>query len=96
VARRVNGGWQNGAAGDWQLLTLECSSQLDTVEPCTEDTDALLLQVCAGYVQERQASVLSYQSSFINIINPHPQYSSIIIIIISNPSPVHHHHIKSM
>ena len=56
VARRVDDGWQNGAAGDWQLLTLECSSRLDT-EPCLEDTDALLLQVCAGYIQERRASV---------------------------------------
>jgi len=56
VAQRVDGGWQNGAAGDWQLLT-ECNIRLDTAEPCLEDTGALLLQVCAGYVQERQASV---------------------------------------
>ena len=57
LALRVDGGWQNGAAGDWQLLILECSIRLDTVEPCLEDTDALLLQVCTGYVQERWASV---------------------------------------
>ena len=57
MARRVDGGWQNGAAGDWQLLTLECSIRLDTAESCLEDTDALLLQVCAGYVRERRASV---------------------------------------
>jgi len=49
VARRLD--------SDWQLLTLECSIRLDTVEPCLEDTDALLLQVCTGYVQERWASV---------------------------------------
>jgi len=30
--------WQNGAAGDWQLLALECSIRLDTAEPCLEDT----------------------------------------------------------
>jgi len=49
VARRVDDGWQNRAAGDWQLLTLECNIRLDTAEPCLEDTDALLLvlQVCA-------------------------------------------------
>ena len=57
VARLVDGGWQNGTAGDWQLLTLEWSSRLDTAEPCLEDTDALSLQVCAGYVQERRACV---------------------------------------
>ena len=33
VERRVDGGWQNGAAGDWQLQMLECSIWLDTVEP---------------------------------------------------------------
>jgi len=57
VAQRVDGGWRNGASGDWQLLTLECSIRIDTAEPCLEDIDALLLQVCAGYVQERPASV---------------------------------------
>ena len=57
VAWRVDGGWQNGAAGDWQLQTLECSIRLDTAEPCLEDTGVLLLQVYAGYVQERQAEV---------------------------------------
>ena len=49
MTRRV-GGWQNGAAGDWQLLTLECSIRSDA-EPFLEDTDALLVQVCAGYVR---------------------------------------------
>ena len=58
VAWRVDGGWQNGAAGDWQLLTLECNIRLDTAEPCLEDTDLLLLQVCAAWcIQERRASV---------------------------------------
>jgi len=32
VAWRIDG-WQNGAAGDWQLLMLECNIRLDTAEP---------------------------------------------------------------
>ena len=32
VARRVDGGWQNGAGGDWQLLTLERNIRLATAD----------------------------------------------------------------
>jgi len=34
VVQRVDGGWQNRAADDWQLLTLECNIRLDTADAC--------------------------------------------------------------